>query len=65
MAAKPDTTAQDDAPATAPVPVIEIVPVDPGDAHGIGNAERAPIRADLLHETAEDAAARGSAWRRP
>ncbi|MBP1180960.1 hypothetical protein [Methylobacterium sp. PvR107] len=45
-ATKPDTTAQDD------VPVIETTPVDHGDAHGIGTTERAPIRPDLLHETA-------------
>ncbi len=35
---KPDTTAKPD------VPVIEITPVDNGDAHGIGNVEQSPIR---------------------
>ncbi|MCJ2011540.1 hypothetical protein [Methylobacterium sp. J-076] len=55
---KPDTTAT----ATATVPVIEIPPVDHGDAHGIGNTERAPIRSDLLHETAEEARVRWLAW---
>ena len=55
---KPDTTVT----ATPTVPVIEVPPVDPGDAHGIGNIERRPIRADLLHETAEDAEARWLAW---
>ncbi|MCJ2056315.1 hypothetical protein MKL09_07105 [Methylobacterium sp. J-048] len=54
---KPDTTAQPD------VPVIETTPVDHGDAHGIGNVEQAPIRSDLLHETAKEAEARGRAWR--
>ena len=54
---KPDTTAQPD------VPVIETTPVDHGDAHGIGTAERTPIRPDLLHETAEQAEARWLAWR--
>ena len=55
---KPDTTAQPD------VPVIETTPIDHGDAHGIGNTERAPIRLDLLHESAEDAQANGTAFRR-
>jgi len=54
---KPDTTTQDD------VPVIETTPIDHGDAHGIGNVEQAPIRADLLHETAAEVAARDAAWR--
>ncbi|MCJ2125081.1 hypothetical protein [Methylobacterium sp. J-077] len=57
MATKPDTTAQ---PA---MPVIETTPVDHGDAHGVGATERAPIRADLLHETAAEAEARWLAWR--
>jgi hypothetical protein len=56
-AIKPDTTAQPD------VLVIETTPIDHGDAHGIGNVEQAPIRPDLLHETAEDVAARDAAWR--
>ncbi|MGU3665064.1 hypothetical protein ACLBX9_12865 [Methylobacterium sp. A49B] len=55
---KPDTTVKTD------VPVIETTPVDRGDAHGIGNTERAPIRPDLLHESAEDAQANGTAFRR-
>jgi len=54
---KPDTTSKPD------VPVIETTPVDHGDAHGIGNTERGPIRPDLLHETAEEVAARDAAWR--
>ncbi|TXN41378.1 hypothetical protein [Methylobacterium sp. WL7] len=58
MATKPDTAAQTD------VLVIETTPVDHGDAHGIGTTGRAPIRPDLLHETAEEAEARGTAWRR-
>ncbi|MCJ2048683.1 hypothetical protein [Methylobacterium sp. J-070] len=56
-ATKPDTAAQPD------VPVIETTPRDPGDAHGIGTTERAPIRPDLLHETAAEADARWLAWR--
>ena len=56
---KPDTTIT----ATATVPVIEVPPIDPGDAHGIGNTERRSIRPDLLHETAEEAEARWLAWR--
>ncbi|KQS52586.1 hypothetical protein ASG32_31850 [Methylobacterium sp. Leaf361] len=54
---KPDTTVKTD------VPVIETTPVDHGDAHGVGNVEQAPIRPDLLHETAEEVAARDAAWR--
>jgi hypothetical protein len=54
---KPDTSVKPD------VPVIEVVPRDPGDAHGTGNTERASIRPDLLHETAEEAEARWLAWR--
>jgi len=54
---KSDTTTQPD------VPVIETTPVDHGDAHGIGNVEQAPIRADVLHETAAEVAARDAAWR--
>ncbi|WP_267361305.1 MULTISPECIES: hypothetical protein [unclassified Methylobacterium] len=56
-AKKPDTTTQPN------VPVIETTPVDHGDAHGIGNVEQAPIRPDLLHETAAEAEARWLAWR--
>ncbi|GJE12580.1 hypothetical protein [Methylobacterium longum] len=54
---KPDITTQPD------VPVIETTPVDHGDAQGIGNVEQAPIRADLLHERAEEVAARDAALR--
>lgn len=57
MATKTDTAAQTD------VPIIETTPVDRGDAHGIGTTERAPIRPDLLHETADEVAARDAAWR--
>ena len=56
-ATKLDTTVKPD------VPVIETTPVDHGDAHGIGTTERAPIRPDLLHETADEVAARDAAWR--
>ncbi|KST56778.1 hypothetical protein AO398_09355 [Methylobacterium sp. GXS13] len=56
-ATKPNTT------VTTAVPVIETTPVDHGDAHGIGNVEQAPIRADLLHETAAEVEARDAAWR--
>ncbi|MGH1588011.1 hypothetical protein ACRBEV_06225 [Methylobacterium phyllosphaerae] len=56
-ATKPDTTVPID------VPVIETTRVDHGDAHGIGNVEQAPIRPDLLHETAAEAEARWLAWR--
>ncbi|GJD36766.1 hypothetical protein [Methylobacterium aerolatum] len=56
---KPDTT---EATVTPAVPVIEIPPVDPGDAHGVGNIECTPVRPDLLHETAEKAEARWLAW---
>lgn len=56
-ATKPDTTAQTD------VPVIEVTPVDHGDAHGIGNVEQAPIRPGTLHETAAEVADRDAAWR--
>lgn len=59
MAAKPDTTT---ATVTTAVPIIAIPPGDPGDAHGIGNTERSPVRPDLLHETAEEAKARWLAW---
>ncbi|CAA2160717.1 hypothetical protein MBRA_05873 [Methylobacterium brachiatum] len=58
MATKSDTTAQPD------VPVIGITPVDHGDAHGIGNVERASIRPDLLHQIADEVAARDAIWRR-
>jgi len=60
MPAKPDTTA---ATVTPTVPVIEVAPIDPGDAHGVGNTTRATIRPDLLHETAEEAEARLLAWK--
>jgi len=56
-ATKPDTTAKPD------VTVIEVTPVDHGDAHGVGNVQQAPIRSDLLHETAQEVAARDEAWR--
>ncbi|QGY04787.1 hypothetical protein MMSR116_24925 [Methylobacterium mesophilicum SR1.6/6] len=55
---KPDTTVKPD------VPVIETTPVDHGDAHGIGNTERAVIKPGTLHESAEDAQANGTAFRR-
>lgn len=59
MPAKPDTTT---ATGTDAILVIEVAPIDPGDAPGVGNTTRAAIRPDLLHETAEETEARLLAW---
>lgn len=56
---KPDITALT---VTPTAPAIEMPLIDPGDAHGIGNAERTPVRPDCLHETAEEAQSRWLAW---
>lgn len=56
------------APTTPPVPetppVVSTTPLDPADAGGAGNSTERTIRPGTLSETAEEARAHGSAWRR-
>ena len=60
----PKTTTSKTEPITSNSvpPVVPIIPVDPGDAHGIGAQAEREIDPRYLHETAEAVKARGGMW---